>query len=245
MLASLQSSGSDAAVGAYCRLIGDDIQPPSPAMQRAHGEQLRGVRAAEHPAILANTGLSGRLLRRSYLEELLAGRSVSDDELAAAIYCSATLDVLAEVTALRRIDPVADQLASLAALRHYESAPELLRARLTQVLTDDLPAVIDSVAPGDPAWLAQITAATEPLLPAFTPEVAAGVSVRTRTQFVLAATGQWAAYFGIVGFLAQADALAEQMEFMDRVLMGAGVVGALDPQLPSWLLEPQLVEVCA
>ena len=247
LAASLEASGSDLAVGARCDVVDGVPVPPSAAMQAAHGAALRAVSAELHPQVLASAGLAGKLVRRSYWDERLSpDAGVPEQALVARLYLTARIDVLAEVTVLRRVETQRDDRAGVlargevlgAVLRSYDSVPALRRARVGQLITWDAAEILACATPGDAALLEAITTALHPALSRVDEAAAREVPVDARVGFLLAAAGDWDAYFAVRSALDEAEQLVGKTKFVDRMLVVVGRLAALGLDLPDWAFEP-------
>lgn len=159
LVRSLESSGSDFAVGSYDRLVGRRREAPAFWISEAHREDRSGVRVEEFPDIMVNAVQWTKVYRRGFWDRArLAfpeqGGHFQDQIVSAEAYASANrFDVLRrEVVSWRvrsdgssmtqqtvRPRQVADRFATAVdslAILHRRSA-EVARRRLVQYLSND------------------------------------------------------------------------------------------------------------
>ncbi|WP_430645986.1 glycosyltransferase family 2 protein [Agromyces sp. GXS1127] len=166
LVAALEASGSDFAVGSYDRLIGRRRTPPAFWISEAHAEDRRGVDVESAPEVMVNAVQWTKLYRRDFwnaagLSFPETGGHFQDQLVSARAYATARrFDVLRrEVVSWRvrsdgssmtqqtvRPRQIADRFSTAAGALELlaRRSPEVARQRLVQYLSNDA-----AIASGD------------------------------------------------------------------------------------------------
>ncbi len=215
LVASLEKTGSDVALGNVHRIVGDE-QPQSLLHRRSLTRHREGVRLVDVPALVNATTSCNGLFRRafwtrhglyfpvgSYYEDLAT--------MARALTLATGIDTTGTVTYLWRVREdnssisqqrtdarvLADRLTALSACEavYRPLGAEVVGALLRKILTFDLPLYLTAAAEGGEEVRTLLREAVEEywsrgVLEAT--DVIVGMGVRDRVRYHLVRTGRWA-----------------------------------------------------